>query len=385
MNQHNYKCHICHSDNIFLIEEFSLFTQVTSDCRPWKRGGKLGICQSCGCVQKIIDEAFIKDSEEIYRTYSVYYQADGKEQKVFEQSKGVSQSRSESIIIELLKQVIIPAKGSLLDIGCGNGNLLRSFSKLCPAWILSGSEFDEQNRDLIEKLDHVESFYSCEVMDINAKFDMISMIHCLEHIVDPVTFLQTVKEKLNTNGLLLIEIPTYTANPFDLIIADHCTHFEMGKIKTLLSFCGFEVVLASTDIVPKEITILARKDVVSETTLSVTEKSVEDVHRRLLKSISWLKENIACASRIADHDELGIFGTSIAGVWVYNEISEKVSFFVDEDTNRINKLFLNRKVYHPKNLPDKGIVFIPLSHGIATRISDRLKIYGNRFVVPPPL
>jgi len=383
MDQMANKCHICHSGKILHIEEFTSLAQVTSDCRPWKRGGKLGICRSCGSVQKIADESFMRDCEEIYKTYAIYYQAGGEEQKVFEQSNGVSRSRSESILVQLLNRDAIPATGTLLDVGCGNGNLLRSFSKLCPSWNLSGSEFDEQNKALIEKIEHVEAFYSCDVKDIAGKFDMISMVHLLEHIVDPIHLIHKVKEKLNPMGLLLIEVPTYTRNPFDLIITDHCTHFEIDKLTNILGYCGFEIVIASTSIVPKEITILARKNVVLSTTLSVSEKSIEDSHWGLLKAVTWLKENIACASQIAEHEELGIFGTSIAGVWMYNEIPEKISFFVDEDSDRINKLFLCRQVYHPENIPEKGIVFIPQPREIASGISERLKINRDRFYIPP--
>jgi 2-polyprenyl-3-methyl-5-hydroxy-6-metoxy-1,4-benzoquinol methylase len=384
MDQPANKCHICQTENIPRIEEFTSLAQVTSDCRPWKRGGKLGICHSCGFVQKIADDAFMRDCKEIYRTYAVYYQADGKEQKIFEQSKGLSRSRSESILTQLLKQNALPAEGTLLDIGCGNGNLLRSFSKLYPSWILSGLEFDEKNRACIERIENVRAFYSCELMDIAGQFDIISMIHCLEHIVDPVHFLRKVKDKLTTQGLLLVEIPTYTLNPFDLVIADHCMHLDMNNIKNLLEQCGFEIVLASTDIVPKEKTILARKNIASKAVLSVSETALEDSHRGLLSAITWLKENIACASRIAAHDDLGIFGTSISGAWLYNEIPDQISFFVDEDQDRINKLFLGRPVYHPKNLPHKSSVYIPLPYDVASGIAERLKVYGNRFFIPPP-
>lgn len=377
-------CHICQAANILLIERFAKLAQVTSDCRPWRTGGKLGICQSCGFVQKIADDAFMRDCQEIYRTYAVYYQADGQEQKVFEQSKGLSQSRSESILAQLLKQDALPAGGTLLDIGCGNGNLLRSFSKLFPTWVLSGLEFDEKNRFSIEKIENVSAFYSCELTDIAEQFDMISMIHCLEHIVDPVHFLWKVKDKLTPHGLLLIEIPNYTLNPFDLVIADHCMHLDKNNIKNLLEQCGFEIVLTSTDIVPKEMTILARKNVALKIVLSVSETALEASHRGLHAAISWLNENIACASRIAEQDELGIFGTSIAAVWLCNEVPDQVTFFVDEDTDRINKLFLGRPVYHPKNIPDKGSVYIPLPHVVASGIAERLKIYGNRFFIPPP-
>jgi SAM-dependent methyltransferase len=383
MDQTTNKCHICHTENVLHIEEFAQLAQVTSDCRPWKTGGKLGICRSCGFVQKIGDDVFIRDCDEIYGSYAVYYQADGREQKVFEQSKGLSRSRSESILTQLLKQDMLPTEGALLDVGCGNGNLLISFSKLYPSWILSGLEFDEKNRACIEKIDHVGAFYSCDLTDTPGQFDMISMIHCLEHIVDPVYFLRKVKDKLTPQGLLLIEIPNYTLNPFDLVIADHCMHLDTNNIKNLLAQCGFEICLASTDIIPKEMTILARKNIVSKTMLAVSETELEDSHRGLLSAIAWLKENITCASRIAAHDELGIFGTSISGAWLYNEIPDQISFFVDEDTDRINKLFLGRPVYHPKNLPDKGTVFIPMPHKIAAGIAERLKIYGDRFLIPP--
>jgi trans-aconitate methyltransferase len=384
MEKQTYKCHICQADNILLVEGFAQLALITSDCRPWKKGGKLGICRSCGFVQKIANDAFMRDCEEIYRTYAVYYQADGQEQKVFEQSKGLSQSRSESILSQLLKQNAIPTSGALLDVGCGNGNLLRSFSKLYPSWILSGLEFDEKNRAPIEKIENVRAFYSCDLMDIAGQFDMISMIHCLEHIVDPGRFLRKVKGKLTSQGLLLIEIPTYTLNPFDLVIADHCTHLDMNNIKNLLERYGFEIVLASTDVVPKEMTILARKNIASKATLTISETALENSRRGLLSAINWLKENIVCASRIADHDDLGIFGTSIAGAWLYNEIPDQIAFFVDEDQDRINKLFLGRPVYHPKNLPDKGAVYIPLPHVVASGIAERLKIYGDRFFIPPP-
>lgn len=387
IDQPDNKCHICKIGNVLTIKEFTPLAQVTSDCRPWKTGGKLGICRSCGFVQKIADDAFKRDCNEIYSTYAVYYQADGQEQKVFDQSKGLSKARSELILVHLINQGVMPTSGTLLDIGCGNGNLLRSFSKLCSSWVLSGLEFDEQNKVCIEKIENVSAFYSCELKDISGQFDMISMIHCLEHIIDPFHFLSLVKERLSPDGLLLIEIPTYSQNPFDLVIADHCTHFSVGTITNLLEQCGFKICLLSTDIVQKEITILARNDVASRIVVPSPSlrPPLEDSYHKVLSAIAWLKGNVADASLIAAHDDLGIFGTSIAGVWLYNEIPERISFFVDEDPDRINKLFLGLPVYHPESLPEKGTIFIPLPNKIAGRIAERLKMFGDRFRIPPAL
>ncbi len=300
-----------------------------------------------------------------------------------DQSKGLSQSRSESILVQIQNQVLIPEAGTLLDVGCGNGNLLRSFSKLYPSWKLSGLEFDDQNRSCIEKINNVSAFYSCDLSAIAEQFDMISMIHCLEHIINPVDFLLKVKDNLGPQGLLLIEIPSYTFNPFDLVIADHCTHLDMNNLKKLIECSGFEIVFASTEIVPKEMTLLARKNSESKTLLPISETALANSHRGLVAAIAWLKKIISSASQIATYDELGVFGTSIAGTWLYNEMPDNVSFFVDEDPDRINRSFLGRPVYHPDNIPEKSVVFIPLPPVFASGIAERLKIYGNRFVLPP--
>jgi SAM-dependent methyltransferase len=376
-------CHICQRGEIVLVDAFSSLKQVTSDCRPWKSGGGLGICKSCGFVQKIADDSFLSDCDEIYQTYAVYHQADGQEQRVFEQSQGVSRTRSESILSQLQAQYKLPPEGTLLDFGCGNGNLLKSFSRLFPNWTLSGLEFDEKNRGVIEEIAHVHAFHSCALPDVPGRFDMISMIHCLEHMIKPVRFLRQVREKLNPGGFVLVEIPDYTRNPFDLVIADHCTHFDVCSVSCLLEQCGFEQLVVATEFVPKEITLLVRENDQDKGGPPTT--AAKDSQRRLAKAIAWLGENIASATRIAARGPLGVFGTSIAGTWLYNEMKEKVAFFVDEDPARIGKRFMNRPIYHPSALPNEGAVYIPLPYEIAKEIAERLRIYGDRFVIPPAM
>ena len=64
-------CHVCHEPSVQIVPGYEKFSSVTSDCKPWPKGGRLGVCRTCGCVQKIIDSAWKSEVDKIYRAYSI--------------------------------------------------------------------------------------------------------------------------------------------------------------------------------------------------------------------------------------------------------------------------------------------------------------------------
>ncbi len=381
-NQYH-RCHICYSYKVELFSDYSNLYRVTSDCKPWHRGGKLGICKSCGCIQKVDDINFHNECSQIYDSYSIYDQGDGDEQKVFEQSKGRSRYRSELLLSKVFKQFDLPSKGCLLDVGCGNGNLLRSFSQLYPHWTLAGSEINGKYRQNVQRIENVKMFYTRGMENISFQFDIIVLLHCLEHIIDPMTFLKKLRDRINDEGLLLIEVPDYRQNPFDLIIADHCTHFGMNNLKTLFNTAGFEIILAASDYIPKELTFLVRK----REQFIYDRKQLNQPHifnkNIIINALIWLKQIIQKAYKMDEKGKLGLFGTSIAATWLCIELGDAVSFFVDEDSSRREKQFMGRKVYHPEDVPESWNVLIAFPFEIAKDIWKRMQSYRAGFYLPP--
>ncbi len=378
-------CHVCGSRSLTVIPGYAAFRRVTSDCKPWAAGGGLGICGQCGCAQAIIDAAWEADAKRIYADYLPYHQGSGVEQNVFDSLSGAATTRSQRLVQRLKSSVPLPTKGKLLDIGCGNGALLRAFGGGFPGWTMAGVEVHEHLRPVIESIERVEKLYTCPISDVPGQFPLISLIHVLEHIASPVTFLSQVRDKLEAGGLLLIEVPDCAQNPFMLLVADHASHFFLSVLKRTVAGAGFEIVLAANDWVAKELTVVARKTERGSSFPPPPERDTEGT-RILSRSLAWLAALVENARAISQQRPFGIFGTSIAATWLFGELDGRVDFFVDEDPNRPGKTCLGRPIYDPRGIPAGAHVFIALPPAVATGIHQRMEALrlGARFYQPEP-
>jgi SAM-dependent methyltransferase len=375
-------CHVCGALAVAAVAGYEKLGRVTSDCKPWPRGGRLGGCRACGCVQKVLDQAWRSEIDRIYADYSIYYQSNGVEQAVYESRSGRPALRSERLLEQLRTQVPLPRAGRLLDVGCGNGAFLRAFSRLIPHWTLAGTELNAKYREEVERITGVEALYACAPDQVPGRFQMISMIHVLEHIPAPRDFLVRLQDRLEPGGLLFVEIPSYLQNPYDLLVADHASHFTVPTATRLLQSAGYEVVHAATDWIPKELTLVARKAPRGETPFPATDGAALEAANR---TVRWLEEVVSAARASGGTDRFGIFGTSITATWLFKEIEEQVRFFVDEDPHRAGKTFMNLPVYHPRDTPSRSHVFLGLPRKLAESVQQRLARSDVVFHLPPPL
>ena len=373
------RCHVCQQPALVTSPLYSRFKRVTSDCKPWPSGGQLGTCGNCGCVQTFADDVWRKEIAAIYKSYTIYYQAAGAEQNVFEQTSGRAVPRSDQLLARVQESSDLSATGRLLDIGCGNGGFLRSFHRHFPEWALAGLEWDDKYRSEVESIPGVERLFAGGLEAVPGQFDAISLIHVLEHIEAPETFLQKVKEKLKPGAHLIIQLPHFVDNPFELFVADHATHFDVNTIRALLDRAGYRIDRIETTWVPKELSIIARNlDPVSRFA-AVPTPSLSTV-------LDWLEMVLKDAESIARRSSrFGLFGTSIAAAWMFGELGEEVSFFVDEDVNRSGGNYFGRPIYQPSTIPEESDVYVVLAPEVSSQVSRRLGSTGVRYhKVPEP-
>ena len=353
-------CISCSSLDLYQFEKFSSLKRVTSDVKPWPDGGKLACCNNCGLVQKIIDQIWLDEIAAIYNNYEVYYQSNGEEQAVFN-SDGVARKRS-----FLLTQFILDSKllnqqaGKVLDYGCGNGEFLSAFVKQHQKYSLYGLDLSDKYETKLKIIPNFISLYNNQNCP-KGQFDLISLIHTLE----PIKTLSEIRSYLKSAGLLFIQVPNLAATPFDILIADHLLHFTPSTLISILKKSGFEVVSISTDVVTKEISVIAKpngnihfKDVAADM------KGIGYVN----DSISFNYNLIKDVKLLDKQGPFALFGTSISSTWLYG-YSSNVIFFVDEDPNRIGRKYFGKPIYSPHDLFESNIpIYMPLLPSIAEKL-----------------
>ena len=390
------RCHLCGAAAVEFIPEFGGFRRVTSDCQPWPAGGRLGVCRECDTVQTATDAAWQAEIAEIYAQYSIYHQSGGVEQSVFAHDSSQPSARSSRIIEYLSRGPRLPQRGRMLDVGCGNGEFLRAFAETFPAWSLVGSELNDKYRSVVEAIPGVEALCVGNPEDAPGQFDLVVMVHVLEHIPDPGSFLRRLAGKLAAAGVIVLEVPDYGRNPFDLLVANHCTHFSQATLSRLVMAAGYGVHSAATDWIPREISLVAGK---SAEAAGPQDPLVETAARppcaawsTVRGCLAWLAAVLDHARELAGRGPLGLFGTSIAATWLVGELGPRVSFLVDEDPRRTGRQFMGLPVLAPAHAPAGSDVLISLPIDVAEKIHKRLgghhvPMVGGlsaRFHVPPP-
>ena len=149
-----------------------------------------------------------------------------------------------------------PARGRLLDVGCGNGAFLARMHSL--GWSVSGIEPDERAADLARKRlfpDVTIVNASFETSSFGeATFDVVTSNQVIEHVEDPICFLGTIKRLLVPGGTLVVTTPNgssqghtiFGRNWFGLDPPRHLHIFSTNSLVKCTQLAGLTVVQCRT-------------------------------------------------------------------------------------------------------------------------------------------
>ncbi len=377
----DFPCVTCTTRSLEVQADYAALPRVTSDCRPWPAGGTLAVCGSCGTIQKLPDETWFEEIGRIYGTYEIYELSDGAEQAIFT-ADGTATPRSRALVDHVLSRTgAAQASGRLIDIGCGNGAALGRFGAALPGWALYGHELSDRNAAAMRAIPGFRELFTCPIEEIPGRFDLVSMIHSLEHFPVPKDALSTAARLMDDEAWLLVEVPDAETSPFDLLVADHRTHFTRATLGRLARAAGIETVELVNTVLPKELTLLGQRG----TPAAGEPTDPADGHAVARRTLAWLTGILETARAAAVCRPFGIFGSSIAGMWLYGDLADRVDFFVDEDATRIGRTIEERPILAPKDIPESATVFLPLAPQVCENVISRLSHLPADFVAPAPL
>jgi SAM-dependent methyltransferase len=340
-------------------------------------------CRSCGLAQKRIDAGWRSEAERVYASYALYHQtADGTEQVIFDQATGKGLPRSELMFTALLERFALAGRGRMLDLGCGTGPTLRAFARLMQGWELNGFDPHLSDRERVRRIPGVKQVYEGSLEQIDGAFALVSAVHVLEHVTEPLAFLRGARRLLQQDGLFLVQVPYFPDTPFDFAVFDHCSHFTVRGIERLFGAAGLKVELVSTSVLPKEITVVARPADAEGALSAPSDAWLAEDALAVQACLDWL-QSLRAQALAQPGDRVGVFGTSIGGNWLLGVLGEKIAFFVDEDPGRAGSTYRDRPVYAPSQVPAGARVLMPLPHALAQRLKERLSPEHFELVLPP--
>lgn len=144
--------------------------------------------------------------------------------------------------------------GRLLDIGCGVGQLLQVAQGR--GYQVSGCDISAWATDYARSAGYDVRTGALDELHYAAQsFDVAVASHTLEHVPEPLPFLQEIRRILHGDGLLVIAVPNFASvmaqtlrtHWAGLLPDQHLWHFTPKTLRTMLDRAGFRTLRVTSD------------------------------------------------------------------------------------------------------------------------------------------
>lgn len=207
-------------------------------------------CGNCSFIFQDPTESQAANPEFYRETYRRIYQASTEPT-----AKDLYQQRARAgEQIAWLQSLGVRQVASALDIGASSGLLLQALQSAYGARVVGVEPGDAYRR--LAQDSGLEMYASLE--DLLAakpqRFQLVTLMHVLEHLPDPVAALSQIRtELLDGQGWLLVEVPNFYAH--DSYELAHLAVYTAHSLREMLKASGYEVIASREHGMPRSETL----------------------------------------------------------------------------------------------------------------------------------
>lgn len=149
-------------------------------------------------------------------------------------------ARKEILLRYLDRRLPLPNEARLLDVGCGTGAILESFSRRYQAF---GSDMAPQAIEFCRERGLTRLHLgTLETYPPSDPFDLITMLDMVEHVEDDAALLKAGRRLLGEGGHILIAVPAFPSlwSKHDEIL-HHKRRYTRRGLRALVEGAGFTI------------------------------------------------------------------------------------------------------------------------------------------------
>jgi len=374
-------CPLCKSKNISLYCKIN--HSVASDASIIPKNCVTYLCSNCLNLFKVRNKADFDVISSIYETYILHSKGQNNEQRVAYDIYPEGITKSEHIANYILENVNLSETGNLLDFGCHFGSFLKKLFQSKKKWNIHGFDISYRFEEDIKNISSKAKYICKKISNIDNKYELITIIHVLEHLLDPINTLLYLKNHLSEGGILFLQSNNTEENPFLPFLFEQHYNYSIPGIINIFNMVGLHIKNIRLNWIPKEFTIIAQKkkndiEVVNDLT---TKKTIKKIN----KNKTLLNDTILSLNKIEKGSKkIGILGTAYVGKWIAHNIPDKFDFFVDENPFVQGKIISSKPVIAINDIPDNSCILVALPPEIAMNFIKRFKNKVQCNLIPPP-
>jgi SAM-dependent methyltransferase len=320
------------------------------------------ICEACGHAQC----SEIPDLQAFYDTgYRISLDIENHDQIFAVRPDGTVIYRTDHQTDIALRLLDLPKDGTLLDYGAAKADTLR---KICVA------RPDIQPHVFDVSADYTSAWQGWVPKEAQAAyfvpsaweglFDAAMSHFVIEHVADPVGFIRTIGALLRPGGTLLLSMPDVSANPGDMVVADHLNHFSEASLEHALTLAGFVLKTIDKSSFPGAffaLATLASSEPVGKPAL--VREAVERAQyicrywEQAAVHLHWQAQHLSGR-------KAAIYGAGFYGSWIFSRISATIEIhaFLDRNPHLQGATHFGTPVFLPEEIADDiEVLFIGLN------------------------
>lgn len=273
---------------------------------------EIGLCKCCGHTQ-----AFTPYSQQTFN--NLYFSSD-QQPEMWHVKAGQKSPYFEMLDLFFDK---MSSFNTIADFGCGEGLLMREMKNANPQAKVLGFDFNIQGQsgDIARFACDLNNYQDIERVQNHLSFDLVTTSHVLEHVINPVMYLQALKSRLSDKGLLFIEVPDASAcsqrlqlHSTNLVHGQHIHYYTSESLENIAARAGLKKIAAKqfvTGDIPRLQMLFEASDEIHQYPQKIKQTAHATVKARFEQynaKLDELNTAISEAFKQSDSGKIGLWG-----------------------------------------------------------------------------